>query len=168
MKAGIRKQAEVETEAHPAKKAQRRKISRRGNLDAFIAKPCPVKPDSPVHAEPPHASISEQLESTKAVESEEEKIAEVENPEAEKPVEVESEKIVDLETADVDAAHPKSSEVVARDPEKGKSAQEDPVTTLHTSASALVNIKRSPTGDQGAFSHDEENVPLHPNESVTP
>ncbi|KAM0000855.1 hypothetical protein Hdeb2414_s0404g00886791 [Helianthus debilis subsp. tardiflorus] len=51
-KAGKRKQVEVEAEAQPAKKAQRRKISRRGNLDAFIAKPPLEKTVSPAHAEP--------------------------------------------------------------------------------------------------------------------
>ncbi|KAF5810464.1 hypothetical protein HanXRQr2_Chr04g0169711 [Helianthus annuus] len=51
-KAGKRKQAEDEVEAQPAKRVQRRKITRRGNLDAFIAKPLPEKPASPIHAEP--------------------------------------------------------------------------------------------------------------------
>ncbi|KAM0065160.1 hypothetical protein Hdeb2414_s0003g00111531 [Helianthus debilis subsp. tardiflorus] len=51
-KAGKRKQAEVEAEGQPAKKAQKTKITRRGNLDAFIAKRPPEKPVSPVHAEP--------------------------------------------------------------------------------------------------------------------
>ncbi|KAJ0765954.1 hypothetical protein HanPI659440_Chr08g0309721 [Helianthus annuus] len=37
--AGKRKHVEVEAEAHPAKKIPRKKISKRGNLDAFIVKP---------------------------------------------------------------------------------------------------------------------------------
>ncbi|MFS7987657.1 hypothetical protein Hanom_Chr11g01025471 [Helianthus anomalus] len=150
-KAGKRKQVEVEAEAQPAKKAQRRKISRRGNLDAFIAKPPPVNDD--LLPSPPCASISEQLESTKVVENEAEKIAEAENPEVEKPVEVGSEKVVDPETTDIDAIHPKSPEVVALDPEKGKSAQEDHVATFPTTAFvfAPVNIERIPARDQGSF-----------------
>ncbi|MFS8006630.1 hypothetical protein Hanom_Chr14g01251461 [Helianthus anomalus] len=36
---GKRKQADTEAEGQPAKKVQRKKITRRGNLDAFIAKP---------------------------------------------------------------------------------------------------------------------------------
>ncbi|KAJ0668713.1 hypothetical protein HanPI659440_Chr17g0692701 [Helianthus annuus] len=40
-KTGKRKQLEIEAEAQPAKKIPRRKISKRGNLDAFIAKPPP-------------------------------------------------------------------------------------------------------------------------------
>ncbi|KAJ0607980.1 hypothetical protein HanRHA438_Chr03g0122191 [Helianthus annuus] len=83
-----------------------------------------------------------------------------------RPVGVESEKVVDPETADVDAANPKSPEVVARDPEKGKSAQEDPVTTFPTFVTAPVNIDRSLAGDQGASAHDEENDPLRPDETL--
>ncbi|MFS7997451.1 hypothetical protein Hanom_Chr12g01141961 [Helianthus anomalus] len=172
-KAGKRKHVEIEAEAQPAKKVQRRKINKRGNLDAFIVKPPPgdylfiftfyacymfviwifasvEKPVSRVHAEPSSAV----------------NIAEAENPEVEKPVEVESGKVVDPKTVDVDAGYPTSPEVVACDPEKGKSAQEDPVTTFHTSASAPVNIERSPAGDHGAFDHDEENDPFRLDETL--
>ncbi|KAJ0456219.1 hypothetical protein HanIR_Chr15g0759921 [Helianthus annuus] len=38
-KAGKRKQADVDAEGQPKKKVRRKKITRRGNLDAFIAKP---------------------------------------------------------------------------------------------------------------------------------
>ncbi|KAJ0694958.1 hypothetical protein HanPI659440_Chr15g0614701 [Helianthus annuus] len=72
---------------------------------------------------------------------------------------------MDPETVEVDYAHPKSPEVVARDPKKGKSAQEDPVTIFPTSASAPVNVERSPAGDQGSFSYDAENSPIRPDET---
>ncbi|KAM0041342.1 hypothetical protein Hdeb2414_s0011g00365231 [Helianthus debilis subsp. tardiflorus] len=174
-KAGKRKQVEVETEAQPSKKVQKRKIGKRGNLDAFIAKPPPeklaptarVEPSSAVNDDhspsPPRASIREQLEGTKAVEDKVEKVAEVENPEVEKPVEVEveTEKVVDPENADVDITQPKSPEVAACDPEKGKSICEDPVPRS-VSASAPVNIEKSPAGDRGSFSYDEENSPIRP------
>ncbi|KAJ0734463.1 hypothetical protein HanPI659440_Chr11g0420391 [Helianthus annuus] len=139
-KTGKRKQLEIEAEAQPAKKIPRRKIIKRGNLDAFIAKPPPEKETPAASAEPssvvnedlppspPHAPISEQLEGAKTIEDEAKKIAEMGNPE--KSVEVDLEKVVDPETADVDAAHPKSPEVVARDPEKGKTVREDPVITI--------------------------------------
>ncbi|KAJ0617968.1 hypothetical protein HanHA300_Chr00c0028g0685951 [Helianthus annuus] len=42
-KAGKRKQAGVEAEGQPAKKIQRRKITRKGNLDAFILGSAPSK-----------------------------------------------------------------------------------------------------------------------------
>ncbi|MFS7959988.1 hypothetical protein Hanom_Chr08g00697611 [Helianthus anomalus] len=74
-KAGKRKQADAEAEGQPEKKVRRKKITRRGNLDAFIAKPvhgrcyslfsllyalnnCDLcvclaeNPNSPVHTEP--------------------------------------------------------------------------------------------------------------------
>ncbi|KAJ0716116.1 putative adaptor protein complex, sigma subunit [Helianthus annuus] len=40
-KAGKRKQTGAEAEGQPAKKVQRKKITRRGNLDAFISEPVP-------------------------------------------------------------------------------------------------------------------------------
>ncbi|MFS7903545.1 hypothetical protein Hanom_Chr01g00025311 [Helianthus anomalus] len=78
-KVGKRKQSEVDADVPPTKKVQRRKNSRRGNMDAFIVKPPLEKSVSPVHAEPsyvvnedllpspPRAPISEQLECTKAI-----------------------------------------------------------------------------------------------------
>ncbi|KAF5786205.1 hypothetical protein HanXRQr2_Chr10g0438051 [Helianthus annuus] len=42
-KAGKRKQASAEAEGQPAKKIQRRKITRKGNLDAFIPGSAPSK-----------------------------------------------------------------------------------------------------------------------------
>ncbi|XP_021985089.1 uncharacterized abhydrolase domain-containing protein DDB_G0269086-like [Helianthus annuus] len=168
--------------AQPSKKVQKRKIGKRGNLDAFITKPPPEKPIPSVCAEPssvfnddlpsssPCASIKEQLEGTKAFETEVEKVVEVENPEeVEKPVEVEleAEKVVETEAADVDVTQPKSPEVVTSEQEKGKSIHEDPMITIPTSAatSAPVNVERSPVGDQGFFAHDEEDSPIRPEET---
>ncbi|MFS7995876.1 hypothetical protein Hanom_Chr12g01123201 [Helianthus anomalus] len=136
------------------------------------------KPISPAHAEPSsvvnedlppspsRVSVSEQVESSNAVEAEAEKIAEAGKPEVEKPVEVESEKVVDSEIAVVDATHPKSAEVVARDPEKGKLVREDPVITIPASGTtpAPVNVVRSP-GDLGFCAHSEKNSPIRPNET---
>ncbi|KAJ0490459.1 hypothetical protein HanHA300_Chr12g0455711 [Helianthus annuus] len=137
-----------EPEAQPAKKVPKRKIGKRGNLDAFIRKPPPC---------------------TKAAETEVEKVVKVGNPEVEKPVEVEmeTEKVVEPETADVDVSQPKSPEVVTRDLENGKSVPEDPLVAIPTSAttSAPVNIERIPVGDQGFFTHDEENSPIRPKET---
>ncbi|KAJ0525685.1 hypothetical protein HanRHA438_Chr09g0395261 [Helianthus annuus] len=132
-----------------------------------LVSPVHAKPSSAVNEDlppsPPRAPVSEQLENTKATDEDEAaKTAEAGNPEVEKPVEVivETEKIVDPETAEVDSAHPKSPEVVAHDPEKGKSAQEDHMTIFPTSTSAPINVERSPAGDQGSFSYDVENSPI--------
>ncbi|KAJ0588339.1 hypothetical protein HanIR_Chr04g0173491 [Helianthus annuus] len=137
------------------------------------------KPVSPVHAEPssavnedllpstPRAPISEQLESSKAAEAKAEKITEAENPEVEKPVEVESEKIVDPMTVDVDVTHPKSPEVVARDPEKGKSVSEDPVISIPSSATtpSPVNVEKNPAVDEGFFAQVDDSSPIRPDET---
>ncbi|MFS8002586.1 hypothetical protein Hanom_Chr13g01203781 [Helianthus anomalus] len=141
-KAVKRKQAEVEAMTQPTKKVLRRKIGKKGNLDAFVTKLSPEKPIPSAHMESfsifnddllppsPRPSIRKQLEGTKAVETEAENVVEVEKPEVEveKPIEVEleAEKIVEMEAVDVGVTHPKSPEVVAHEPEKGKSIQEDP------------------------------------------
>ncbi|MFS7955420.1 hypothetical protein Hanom_Chr07g00642411 [Helianthus anomalus] len=164
-------------------KVQKRKITRRGNLDAFIAKPPSEKPSSLVHAKPssavsedlppspPHAPISEQLESTKAAgEDEAEKTAEAGNPKVEKPVEVavETEKVVVSETTEVESARLKSPKVMVRDAKKEKFVPEDPVITNPVSAPTLelVNVERKPAGDQGASSYNDENDPLRPDETL--
>ncbi|KAM0027969.1 hypothetical protein Hdeb2414_s0019g00546451 [Helianthus debilis subsp. tardiflorus] len=172
-KAGKRKQTDTEAARQPVKKVQSKKITRRGNLDAFIAKPVLEKPSSPVHAEPssavnedlppspPRAPIIEQLKKTKATGNDEaEKIAGVEDPGVVKTADVaaESKKVTSPEAVDVDFGHPKSPEVVAQDPEKGKSAQETPITTSE-------NIEKNPGGDQGSFIQADENSPIRLDET---
>ncbi|KAJ0876252.1 hypothetical protein HanPSC8_Chr11g0486301 [Helianthus annuus] len=176
-KAVKRKQIKVEAGAQPAKKVPKKENCSGGNLDAFITKPPPEKPIPSVRVEPssvfnddlppssPRTSVKEQLEDTKAVETEVEKVVELENPkEVEKPIEVELEveKVMETDAADVDVTQPKSPEVVMREPEKGKSIHEDPMITIPTSAatSAPVNVERSPVGDHGFFAHDEEDSPI--------
>ncbi|MFS7948160.1 hypothetical protein Hanom_Chr06g00556741 [Helianthus anomalus] len=135
-KAKKRKQTEVEAEGQPAKKVQRKNITRGAILIPLLRNLLLVKNSASfVHAEPssaaneelppssPHAPISEQLESSKAAEDEAEKIIEAENPEVEKLVEVESEKTVNPEIAD--AGHPMSPEVVGTFPHAEIKFQED-------------------------------------------
>ncbi|MFS7934440.1 hypothetical protein Hanom_Chr05g00391591 [Helianthus anomalus] len=152
-KAGKRKQTEVDAEAQPVKKVQKRKITRRGNLDAITVKPPPEKPTSHVHAEPSSA-VHEDLSPLHLVHRSVNSWGVLKL-------------VVDPETTDVGAAHPKSPKVVVRDPEKGKFAQEDHVATYPTStfASASVNIEKNPAGDQGYFAQVNENSPIHPNET---
>ncbi|KAJ0796028.1 hypothetical protein HanPI659440_Chr04g0157381 [Helianthus annuus] len=178
-KAGKRKQTDAEAEGQPAKMAQRKKIIRRGNLDAFISKLVPDKPSSPVHAEPSsavnedlppspsRALISEQLESSKAIgDDEAEKIAEVGIPEVENSVK--TEKVTSPKATGVDAGHPKSPEIVAHDSEKGKSAQEIPVATSPSAAfgSAPVNVEKILVEDQGSFAYADKNSPIRPDETL--
>ncbi|KAM0058070.1 hypothetical protein Hdeb2414_s0005g00165931 [Helianthus debilis subsp. tardiflorus] len=139
----VKRKPKSEVVAQPAKKVIRKKISKKGNLDALAAKLSPEKPMPYVRVEsssvynndlppsPPHVSIKEQLEGTKATEAEVEKAVEV----VEEPVAVESEaeKVMEAETADVGAAKPKTPEVVSHELEKGKSIQEDLVVTIPSS-----------------------------------
>ncbi|MFS8024434.1 hypothetical protein Hanom_Chr16g01463201 [Helianthus anomalus] len=126
----VKRKPESEAATQPAKKVTRKRINKKGNMDALSATLSPEKPIPSVHAEsssvfnddllpsPPRASIKEQLEGTKATEAEVEKTVEVEEPIA---VESEAEKVVEAETLDVGATKPKS-------------IQEDPVITIPFSA----------------------------------
>ncbi|KAM0018873.1 hypothetical protein Hdeb2414_s0026g00679071 [Helianthus debilis subsp. tardiflorus] len=114
-KAGKRKQVDVEAEGQPEKKVRRKKITRRGNLDAFIAKPVLEKPNSPVHTEsfsvvneelplsPPRASVAEHLGNVNVPENEAEKTAGVEDSGVENPsnVAVDAGKVTSLEVVDL-------------------------------------------------------------------
>ncbi|MFS7899663.1 hypothetical protein Hanom_Chr10g00939311 [Helianthus anomalus] len=125
---GKEKKTDAEAEGQAVKKVQKKKITRRGNLDAFIAKPvlgrktkfsCSRGASSVVSEElppsPPRAPINEQLESTDATDNEAEKTAGTENPEAEKLVDVavDAEKITSSEAVDVGVGHPQTPEFVA-------------------------------------------------------
>ncbi|KAJ0614241.1 hypothetical protein HanIR_Chr02g0060191 [Helianthus annuus] len=138
-KAVKRKQPKSEAAAQPAKKITRKRISKKGNLDAFASKISPSEPIPPVHVEsssvfnddlppsPPRASIREQLEGTKTAEAEVDKAMEVEKPVG---VELEAEKTVEAETADVGATKLKSPEVMAHGPGRGKSTLEEGVHVI--------------------------------------
>ncbi|KAM0049501.1 hypothetical protein Hdeb2414_s0008g00286641 [Helianthus debilis subsp. tardiflorus] len=179
---GKRKQTDVEAEGQPAKKVQKKKITRRGNLDAFIAKLVIEKPSAPIHEEPssvvneelppssPRAPVNEQLKGTKGADTEAEKTAGSENPEAEKlaDVAVDAGKITSQEAVDVGAGHPQTSEFVAQDSEKGKSSQKIPVTTSPSMASGFMpeNIEKFSAEDQGSFSDADKNSPIRPDETL--
>ncbi|KAJ0714590.1 hypothetical protein HanPI659440_Chr13g0491171 [Helianthus annuus] len=176
----VKRKLESEAAAQPAKKITRKRISKKGNLDALDAKLSPEKPIPSVRVEsssvfnddlpssPPRASIKEQLEGTKAAEVEVEKVVEVEKP---VEVELEAEKVVETETADVGATKPKSPEVVAHEPERGKSIQEDPMITVPSSATTssrpIDDFEESPANvDHGFIAHDEEDSPIRPEETL--
>ncbi|MFS7890097.1 hypothetical protein Hanom_Chr00s000007g01614801 [Helianthus anomalus] len=69
---------------------------------------------------------------------------------------------------DVGAGHPQTPELVAQDSEKGKSAQEIPVTTSSSMASAFMpeNIEKVSAEDQGSFSDVDKNSPIRPDETM--
>ncbi|KAJ0702276.1 hypothetical protein HanPI659440_Chr14g0527571 [Helianthus annuus] len=176
----VKRKLESEAAAQHAKKITRKESVRRVTwtllLRSFLQKLIP-----PVHVEsssvfnddlpptPPLASIREQLEGTKAAEAEVEKVIEVEKP---VEVELEAEKIVEAETADVGATKPKSPEVMAHEPERGKSnLEENPVITVPSSVTTSTpprdSVEGNPTGvNQGFVAHDEEDSPIRPEETL--
>ncbi|KAJ0518627.1 hypothetical protein HanLR1_Chr11g0417371 [Helianthus annuus] len=91
-KVGKMKQTDTGAEGQPPKKVQRKKITRKGNLDAFVSEsvpevpvaPIPTKLQSVVNEElpstPPHASVADQLEPTEVVDDGVEKTVEAEKP----------------------------------------------------------------------------------------
>ncbi|MFS7909888.1 hypothetical protein Hanom_Chr02g00099911 [Helianthus anomalus] len=169
-KAGKRKQTGAEAEGQPAKKIQRKKITRKGNLDAFISESAPRVPTSPISPKPlpvfneelppspPRASVVDQLKATEVPEGGVEKVVE-----ADKPVDVavETEKVVSPEAGD-DAGIPQVPEPAAY--EKEKTAEEIPVTASPSKVSGSMreNIEKVSTEDQGSFSDVGKNSPIRP------
>ncbi|KAL9997616.1 hypothetical protein Hdeb2414_s0612g00923981 [Helianthus debilis subsp. tardiflorus] len=90
--ASKRKQTDTDAEGQPPKKVQKKKITRRGNLDAFVTEPVPEVPvtsiptnlQSVVNEElpstPPHASVADQLKPIEVADDGVEKTVEVEKP----------------------------------------------------------------------------------------
>ncbi|MFS7975194.1 hypothetical protein Hanom_Chr10g00877561 [Helianthus anomalus] len=138
------------------------------------------KPNSHVHTEPssvvnevlppspPRATVVDQLKNTKTPENEAEKTVGAENLEAGKPVDV----VVDVgkvtsPVVDVGVANPQTPEFVAQDSEKGKSAQEIPVTASPSMASGFMpeNIEVS-AEDQGSFYDADKSSSICPDETL--
>ncbi|MFS7998182.1 hypothetical protein Hanom_Chr12g01150721 [Helianthus anomalus] len=181
-KAGKRKQADVGAEGQPEKKVRRKKITRRGNLDAFIVKSVLEKPNSPVHKEPfsvvneelppspPRASVAEQLENADVSENEAEKTAGGEDSVVENPLNsaADAGKVTSPEVVDVGAGNPQTPEFVAQSSEKGKTAQEIPATASPSMASGFMpnNIEKVSVEDQGSFSDADKNSPIRPDETL--
>ncbi|MFS7945428.1 hypothetical protein Hanom_Chr06g00524181 [Helianthus anomalus] len=156
-KAGKKNQANVEPEGQPDKKVRRKKITRMGNLDAFIAKPVLEKPNSHVHTKPSsvvneelppsplRGSVYEQLENADALENEAEKTVEAEDSGAENPskVVVDVGKVTSPEAVDVGAASPSMA-----------------------SGFMPKNIEKVFAEDQGSFSDVDKNSPIRPDETL--
>ncbi|KAF5756818.1 hypothetical protein HanXRQr2_Chr17g0819291 [Helianthus annuus] len=181
-KAGKRKQADVEAEGQPEKKVRRKKITRRGNLDAFISKPVFEKSNSHIHTEPssvvneelppspPRASVTEQLENADVPKNGTDKTAGVEDCGAENPSNavVDTGKVTSPKPVDVGAGNPLTPEFVAQDSKKGKTAEEIPVTTSPSMASGFMpeNIEKVSVEDQGSSSEADKNSLIRPDETL--
>ncbi|MFS7972186.1 hypothetical protein Hanom_Chr09g00841751 [Helianthus anomalus] len=148
-KAGKRKEIDAEAEGQPTKKVQRKKITRRGNLDAFISEPVPDKPNSRAFTDPPpivnegrlpsppRASFTDQL-NTEEPEGGAEKAVGGGNIEVDKSVDVatEAKKITSPEVVD-DAGNPQTPDPAAHDSEKRIGAEEIPVVRFSMLARVL-------------------------------
>ncbi|KAF5765488.1 hypothetical protein HanRHA438_Chr15g0716691 [Helianthus annuus] len=174
-KAGKRKQTGVDADGQPAKKVQK-KITRRGNLDAFIAKLFLIeKPNSPVSVEPsfvvneelpPSPSrtpANELLGSTEVIDHE---VGRTAGKSAD--VAVDAVNITSSEAVDVGTGNPQTLEFVAQDSGKEKSAQEIPVTMSPFAASGFVpeNVEKNPGGNQGSFIRSNENSHIRADETL--
>ncbi|KAM0010592.1 hypothetical protein Hdeb2414_s0072g00774061 [Helianthus debilis subsp. tardiflorus] len=181
-KAGKRKQDDTEADGQPEKKVLRKKITRRGNLDAFMSNPVFEKPNPPVHTEPssvvneelppspPRASVAEQLKDVDVPDNEAKKTARVEDSGVENPLNIAADggKVTSPGVVDVGSSNPQTPEVDAQDSEKGKSAQEIPVTASASMASGFMpeNIEKVSAEDQGSFSDADKNSPIRPDETL--
>ncbi|KAJ0479086.1 hypothetical protein HanRHA438_Chr13g0577271 [Helianthus annuus] len=88
--ASKRKQTDTDAEGQPPKKVQRKKITRKGNLDAFVTESVPVTvahiptelqsvENEEPPSTPPHASVADQLKPTEVADDGVEKNVEAEN-----------------------------------------------------------------------------------------
>ncbi|MFS7965485.1 hypothetical protein Hanom_Chr09g00762851 [Helianthus anomalus] len=124
------------------------------------------KTSAPIHAEPssmvneellpspPCAPGNEKLEGTEAAYNEAKKTVGAENPEAEKPTNavVNAEGSTSPEVMDLGAGHPKHRNLLLetqreRERERGKSAQEIPITTSPSVVSTSKNVEKNPGGN---------------------
>ncbi|KAJ0482092.1 hypothetical protein HanIR_Chr13g0650031 [Helianthus annuus] len=172
-KTGKRKQADADTEGQPPKKVQRKKITRKGNLDSFILEsvevpvpPIPAELQSVVNEElpstPPRASGVDQSGSTGVVDGGAENVAE-----AREPVDAakKAESVVDPGVAE-DAGKPRTPETVVDDPGKQASA-ENASTSPPTPSDAMPEQVEKVTVEKQSSSADVgKQSPIRPEETL--
>ncbi|KAJ0546494.1 hypothetical protein HanIR_Chr08g0361651 [Helianthus annuus] len=161
--ASKRKQTDTNAEDQPPKKIQRKKITRRGNLDAFVTESVPVTPVAPTpidvqamtHEElpptPPHASATVQSNA-----------AEGADDGAEKPVEIERHADVGLGKVD-DAENPSAPEVVTQDQGKGSTEK---ISTPASSDTTPEHIEKTTVEEQNSSAGASKQSPIRPEETL--
>ncbi|KAJ0601423.1 hypothetical protein HanIR_Chr03g0128181 [Helianthus annuus] len=163
-KAGKRKQAGAEAEGQPARKVQRKKISRKGILVSPVPTELPPVVNEELPPSPPRASIADQLKTTEVPEGGVEKTVD-----AYKLVDVavEAEKVVEPEVMD-GSGDPQASEFVAHELGKERTAKEIPVTTSppKVSGSMPENIEKVSAENQSSFSGVGNDSPIRPEETL--
>ncbi|KAJ0744837.1 hypothetical protein HanPI659440_Chr10g0392161 [Helianthus annuus] len=161
--ASKRKQTDTNAEDQPPKKIQRKKITRRGNLDAFVTGSVPVTPVAPtatdvqavVHEElpptPPHASATVQSNA-----------AEGADDDAEKPVEIERPADAGLSKVD-DTDNPSAPEVVTQDQGRGSTEK---IPTPAPSDTTPEHVERTTVEEQDSSAGVSKQSPIRPEETL--
>ncbi|KAJ0577606.1 hypothetical protein HanIR_Chr05g0237941 [Helianthus annuus] len=170
-KAGKRKQADTGAEDQPPKKVQRKKITRKGNLDAFVSESVPEVPVSPAPIEipfvvnkelpptPPRAAVADPLESSKVAGEGVEK-----SVEAEKPVGVDAEKAVEPGVVN-DVDNPSTPETVVQD--LGEGATEKTSTpSPKPSDTTPEHVEKVTVGEQDSSAGVSKQSPIRPEETL--
>ncbi|KAJ0487828.1 hypothetical protein HanLR1_Chr14g0556191 [Helianthus annuus] len=160
---GKRKQTDTDAEGQPPKKVQRKKITRRGNLDAFVMESVPEIPVAPIPTNlqsvvneelpptPPHASVADQLNPTEGVDDGVGKTVEVEKPAD-----------VDLGVVN-DADNPPTPEVVVQD--LGEGATEK-TPTPSPSDTMPEHTEKVTVEEQDSSADVSKQSPIRPEETL--
>ncbi|KAJ0480236.1 hypothetical protein HanIR_Chr13g0629261 [Helianthus annuus] len=161
--ASKRKQTDTNAEDQPPKKIQRKKITRRGNLDAFVTESVPVTPVAPTpidvqavkHEElpptPPHASATVQSNA-----------AEGADEGAEKPVEIERPADVGLGKVD-DTENLSAPKVVTQDQRRGSTEK---ISTPAPSDTTPEHIEKTTVEEQDSSAGASKQSPIRPEETL--
>ncbi|KAJ0454973.1 hypothetical protein HanIR_Chr15g0745981 [Helianthus annuus] len=159
------KQADTDAEGQPPKKVQRKKITRKGNLDAFVTESVPEVVVASIPTElqsveneelpstPPHASVADQLKPTEVADDGVDKTIE-----AEKPVSVDP-SVVD------DADNPPTPEVAVQD--LGKETTENTSTSSPKPSDTMPeHVKKVTVEGQDSSAGISKHSPIRPKETL--
>ncbi|KAJ0577431.1 hypothetical protein HanIR_Chr05g0235891 [Helianthus annuus] len=163
--ASKRKQSDTDAEGQPPKKVQRKKITRRGNLDAFVTESVPevsvtsipTNLQSVVNEElpstPPRASVADQLKPIELADDGVEKTVEAEKP-------------ADVDPGVVnDADNPPTPEAVVQD--LGEGATEKTSTpSPKPSDTTPEHVEKVAVEEQDSSAGVSKQSPIHPEETL--
>ncbi|KAM0056586.1 hypothetical protein Hdeb2414_s0006g00220111 [Helianthus debilis subsp. tardiflorus] len=172
-KAGKRKQADTDTEGQPPTKIQRKKITRKGNLDSFIPESvevhvshAPTELQSVVNEEPPvtplRASGVDQLEPIGIADGGAENIVEARDP---VDIAKEAEKVVDPGVTD-DAGKPHTPETVAEVPGNETSAEKISIPSPTPSDAMPEHVEKVTVEGQSSSANVGKHSPIRPEETL--
>ncbi|KAF5773922.1 hypothetical protein HanXRQr2_Chr13g0594261 [Helianthus annuus] len=156
-KAGKRKQADTDAEGQPPKKVQRKKITRKGNLDSFISESVEV-PISPVPTEL-QSVVNEELPSTSPRASVVDQLEPIEVAEGG------AEKVVDPGVVD-GAGKPQTPETIAEDLGKEPTAEKTSISSPKPSDAIPEHVEKVTVEGQGSSAGVGKHSPIRPEETL--